>query len=637
MIINLVLIWICFNNENKKGRKTFCQSVIAWASIIYVEVLLLSLLHSLNIYTVIGTYILVNGGMVCYLNTHRDKYICSVKIAKNILDKYIIGFKKDRLALILGVMLVLYICGVGVIAALAVPYGYDALSYHAPRVHQWVQNNSVLYYASHVTRQNTSTVLASYLSTYLFILLGEYHGALCWIQYVAYVINLILIISVCNYYNINLRLQLLAGYLWVTLPIGFAEAITPQNDLLAATWVLVFYILIQDMIDHMGDEMTQVEVCKRILWLALGIALGYLTKPAVCFAYVIMLFWYLCECIIHKYSIRFIVQQCIIACGIIFIMICPQMIQNYFAINSAMTYDVGFKQLIGTLRPRYVILNFLKNISYGFVFSINGFSNKDNIINTMYTLAKFLDVDLDSIWISESAASFCFASLPNYTCDAAINLNISVLSLVCGIMYLKNRKRIENKERIIIRVAYISFILFNVVLRWEKSITRYMIGYYALLVIADILVLSKLYFEKKQLIRVIIMISTVLIIIDMGYEMWNTVKLHPIIPVKSSMTMYNYAIYDYEEICEEINNSDTKELGLIDYEVAIEYPIYLMLRNDIKIRHVNLKDNIMCSEYERTDIVPDMVLALIDCGSEIECHGRVYQLSNSNSYLYLYK
>ena len=86
--------------------------------------------------------------------------------------------------------IILWVFGLGIVAFFSVPYNYDSIMYHAPRIQQWVQNGTVSYYASHVMRQNVSTVLAAYISTYFYILYGHHPGAMSLTQYFGYVVTL---------------------------------------------------------------------------------------------------------------------------------------------------------------------------------------------------------------------------------------------------------------------------------------------------------------------------------------------------------------------------------------------------------------------------------------------------------------
>ncbi len=628
-------------------HKTLMHALMIWTVYIYVWCLVLSAFELLAYIPLALLYAVTNLIMIIYL-VHmggRPSLFLLVADIKEYLIEQIHETRKDRIDTFLTVLIVLFVFGLGIVACFAVPYNYDSIDYHAPRICFWVQNRSVAYYATEVTRQAFSPVLASYVATFAYILAGKWQSAMCIIQYGAYVINLLLILHLCQMLGVKKRMRQLAAVLWITLPIGFAEAITPQNDQCASMWLLMFAIELMYLIRKIREEKNYTWNTKEdflsVAILAISISLGYLTKPSVCFAMVIFLCAYLIVCIQKGISIRNIVLQCIIALVLILILICPQMIQNYLVMGTLSSDLAGKRQLVGTLKPNYLFVNMIKDMIHNLGFSIASISNEELISRFVYRLGSLLNVEVDHVSISEDGVLYGFPSLPCYSCDAALNSTAYILSIFSVVLYCLCKKRFDKDQKLFIVSSIFSFVFLCMALRWEKSITRYMIGYFSLLIVSVVCVLDVVisyYSDKKaegkirkKLIAGIIICISLMIGYDVYNELSDLYKLHPVFAVKSALTMYHDKLDDYYEACDYINNMDIEELGLIESGCPGDYAIWRMLDENIVIRSVNLPENNPLKVLERTDIAPQAILSYEDRGDHMECHGQSYYLCITNS------
>ncbi len=639
MISNYILIAISLYKKEKKLFESLSRGLMIWTLNIYVWCLILSVFNALGFAQICILYILSDLYMAVNMAVRKELFIASQfgKEMKMHLHDQIEEICSDKVDILLNLFIIGFVICLGFVASISVPYNYDSIDYHAPRICQWVQNRSVFYYASHVTRQNFSTVLASYVATFAYILTGQRTGAMCVIQFGSYVINLGLILYLCRYFNVRRRIRELVAILWITLPIGFAEAITPQNDHCATTWLLLFLIELISLIDYIQDKIIlkndNKDIHIRIVIIAVYISLGYLTKPAVCFAMLFFLLWYLVVCIKDRIPLSELLKQCLMAGGLILFLICPQMIQNYLFTGTISADIVGKKQLIGTLKPKYLFINMSKNLIYNIVIKVGRYTNEGLIKQFMSNLSSLLEVDVNHPDISEGGLGFGYPSLPCYTCDAALNFTVYILTALSILFYIILSVKRKNKDNIkpFIICSYISFVLLCAFLRWEKSVTRYMIGYFALFIVVIAIVMDLLLSKSEGVIgykRVLGYAATVIIslmiITDIYYEVGNLIRLHPVFPVRSTMTMYHGQLHEYTEVCELINGMNVTELGIIEDECPSEYALWQMLDDDIIIRHVNIRQNNPFIGLEDRDIIADVILSKIDKTDLIESHGCQY-------------
>ncbi len=185
MISNYILTATCLYRRENRIYQALTGGLIIWVLHIYVWALILSAFKCLTWPVLISLYLCADLILVFWLNktkSHRENNIGLLHVIRENILNEISEIKKNRIDVFITCAIVMFIIGLGIVACFAVPYNYDSIDYHAPRICQWVQNQSVFYYASHVTRQNFSTVLAGYVATFAYILTGKWQSAICIVQ-----------------------------------------------------------------------------------------------------------------------------------------------------------------------------------------------------------------------------------------------------------------------------------------------------------------------------------------------------------------------------------------------------------------------------------------------------------------------
>jgi len=125
-----------------------------------------------------------------------------------------------------------------ILAIASPPNNWDSMTYHLPRVMNWIQNGSVEYYATGNSRQLVQPPLSSYASLqslittrqdYLVNLTQWVSGAWC----------LVVIAAIAKQLKASNGVAMLAVFFAATIPIGIAESTTTQNEWLMSLWVLL--------------------------------------------------------------------------------------------------------------------------------------------------------------------------------------------------------------------------------------------------------------------------------------------------------------------------------------------------------------------------------------------------------------
>ena len=96
---------------------------------------------------------------------------------------------------------------------------YDSNVYHMPIVAHWVQNRSIAHYATHITRQFSQVSYSHYAITNLFLLTGNdiLANTVQWFYYLSSAIAISVIVEKLGF---SRKLQLLAAFLYSTLPMA---------------------------------------------------------------------------------------------------------------------------------------------------------------------------------------------------------------------------------------------------------------------------------------------------------------------------------------------------------------------------------------------------------------------------------
>lgn len=135
------------------------------------------------------------------------------------------------------------------LAVLTPPTSWDSLTYHLPRVLNWIQNGSVAHYATHDSRQLESGPFASFAVMQIYLVTNS-DRLVNLVQWGAMILSAIGVSWIAS--NISTLLGKSAGTkenspdhssAWailfvVTMPIGIVQAITTQTDYVVAFWVV---------------------------------------------------------------------------------------------------------------------------------------------------------------------------------------------------------------------------------------------------------------------------------------------------------------------------------------------------------------------------------------------------------------
>ena len=127
-----------------------------------------------------------------------------------------------------------------VLAIITVPYNWESMTYHLPRVAYWAENHSAAHYATTIYRQVGNPPMHEFISLDVYLLMGNTDYLLNLIQCGAYLTNAWLVYEIAGKIGCSSKDAKVGMLLFCSTPIAFAEALTTQNDNLACLFLLIF-------------------------------------------------------------------------------------------------------------------------------------------------------------------------------------------------------------------------------------------------------------------------------------------------------------------------------------------------------------------------------------------------------------
>ena len=539
MIFQLLLLMILFAGNNRKNKtEAFISAIVCWHLFIIVIVDALSVISHFETNWIIALYTIADAVLTVVIICIDRQYIASkfANHSNNIKHPF-----RNRIPSSSFIENLITICIIGILlfsfiyALMAAPYNWDSHTYHLTRIAEWAQNKTVAHFATANTRQVGSPVLAEYVNAVEYLLLGQNDNLVNMLQWFSYLTNAVFVCLITQKLSGNRRTCLFASFLYLAMPIAFAESTTTQTDNYATMWLLFFVFIILDFL--MSDvrlSLNKATIIKVAL-LSLCISFGYMSKPSVCVAMLVFLLGLLIRCIKKNESSRVVLSLVILAAIVIIIPNVPEWIRNFRTFGSLSSSEVGAKQIVGTTKPHFIAINFLKN--YVWNLYIPGLSGINAFITrAVYALAKIAhNVNVNNPMIAENGMVFSCpeGSVAWYSCDQAHNpvlfwsafIAFSYLFIikkrVCGELWYKYCES-----------ALISYLSFCLVLRWEPFINRYLISYLALL--CPVISLSFQQFTKNnrkltnRIIKsIVIVLCSLNIVLVVKYELNSHVFQRP--------------------------------------------------------------------------------------------------------------
>lgn len=619
MISAVILFNILIKTEDKV--EGYINSVIVWTLLCF------TMTESLSVFRAISAVNL----WLCWIG------IDAVLLVLNLFKYRKFDWKQEfyrlrkiqisKKAIVWGIFAV----GMIYLALKTVPYNWDSMTYHLPRVVHWLQNGTVEHYATHNDRQVANPVLGAFINLHVCAMVNGNDFFVNLLQCCSYLTNGILVYHIARKIKCSTKYCVMAAVLFYSMPIAFAEALTTQVDNFSALWMLSFVYLLLNLLKSEEKIAFDRKTLLRVIGLSFCIAFGYMAKPSIGFGMLFFALWLLIVVVRRKDRIVVLATYLVIAGGILTAVVSPEICRNFETYNALSSPGTGQRQLIGTTQKRYVFVNGVKNFTFNMP-TVWIYNSSDIIWKYTVRLARALDIELDDPAISEDGREFEVRSPQDYGHDTAVNPVIVWLmigSFFC--LILKNRKKhwTEMKNQYFI-IASLAFIFFCVVLRWEPFVSRYMLSYLAVLCPAVSGQMEMLFDGRNDRNRRNEIRFTAIFYFLCISEFVGLMYYHGKIASNQTgdegyFTNRWEIAESYQILADLVNDEGYRNVGLLMGGDSYEYPLLVMLNDYERIEHVNVEN--ATGKYENQNFVPDIIIAVdydLPEGMVI-CHDNVYK------------
>lgn len=530
----------------------------------------------------------------------KDSFGPEITILNNVSNNATI-YKAANALIIVTLLFVL------IFDALTVPYNWDSMTYHLPRIMFWAQNHSIAHYATYDIRQLSSPYFSEYINLHQYIIIGN-DIFFNYIQGLSFCFCALSVYFISKELHLDFKWRLVAVILFISTPITFAESLTTQVDLLTTVWMLIFVyywikLIILDKLTLSAQPLLYISVIGSCIGLA------YITKPSACVAMAVFSIVLLIYRIVKGDSFKILLISFTIVAVFVFLITFPGILRNIVSFHSISSSNVGQRQLVGTIDPRYLLVNFVKNLC--FTLPSAWLRKSEKIFYTVAMLfARLMNVNMDNPLISEDGHPYSVDGNDVLGHDTANNNFIVWLTIITFIIALI--RFIKDKNRHFdpyIFSSFFSYILFLFILRWEPFETRYQISFLALLCPAICKILKETVCKNQTIhISIISIISFICLSTLLNLSIFHASEWHS----KASSRPQGYfgynQIYDnWKEVTDLINASGYSTLGMYSGNAYYSYPIWRMCDNINRIETIIPYAN-DSSKYIDRSFHPDAIL-----------------------------
>lgn len=630
-------------NINSTGLSSYIEACCAWMLYLFVMTEGLSVLHAVRFLALFALWGLLDGIMLVMLVVQWRKCCGQAGVLKSAGGE-VSGSHDDWIGALKELFrrglqfwkespyyIILLVIGLAVLvlAFITTPNNWDSMTYHLPRIVYWTQNRSVEHYATNSLRQISSPVLAEFVNLHVYILCRGHDFLFNLLQAVSYLTCAVMVGAIADKLGCDRKFRFLAVLLYMSMPIAYAEALTTQVDNFATVWLLFFVYLLLDLIKQRKKLTFDTSSVRSVCAMGLCVAWGYLAKPSVCFGMVIFAVWLLIVCIARKDRVLDLLRLVCCALPCVVLPLLPELLRNFRTFHAYASSGTGARQLVGTLQPSYLFINFLKNFSFNLPTALLKDSD-EFFMKFAVKAAEFLHVELNAKSIAEEGLEYNLHSPNTYGCDTAVNPLIMWLFIFCSVWAVCQVKKTDWKAFAngYLLTSVISFCIFCTVLRWEPFVSRYMVSYLALLCP---MIASQVQMRTKGEHRKPLRYAFIGIIAFLGVmEAISLTWFHRCIWAYEGANNRPYGYFTsrrdpasyYAALTDQIKSKQYQSVGLYlmkadDYE----YPLWVML-DGCRIEHVNVENE--SAIYADRDFTPDCIIWLGPEPEDVVINGREY-------------
>ncbi|MGK5094963.1 glycosyltransferase family 39 protein [Deltaproteobacteria bacterium TL4] len=623
-----LLVWGLFLSlfylKSGDWRTSFLSASVMWGVGITVSVELLSLVNFLTLQGLVLFW--VSSGVIASYQ-FRKHYFPN----KRPPTLSVLGSGERSQSLILG--LIIAIVGItGLVAFVAAPNTWDAMTYHMPRVAHWVQNASIVNFPTPIQRQLFNPPWAEYAIVHFQILAqgDRFANSVQWFSLVGSLIGVSLI---ARQFGANRRAQIFVMMTAASLPMGILQGSSTQNDYVVAFWVIgfVYYgFLAMSPKGHWSDTFKA----------ASSLGLAILTKGTAYIYVAPFLLWFLVLGIKHWKSALW---KQIMLVGIIALCLnLGHYSRTYQLYGSPVGSPYSFSNELYSVPA--LLSNISKNIGLHLTLPFMG-------VNQIFEQGFFkfhhgLGVDINDPRLSFYGLKFKIPRLSNHEDLTGNPLHLILIFIAVGLCFVKGS--LKNNRALIhfLMMITVGFILFALLLKWQPWHSRLHLPLFVLSSVVVGMAMAEIEFHRfTNLLAVgLLLLSLPWCVFNFSRPLWLTID-KPYYQKTGKTKLITDNIWTLSRAEQYFNNrpelrqkylktlhyvreQQCKEIGLVWEGETYEYPLWILLQRpespQTRLRHI-MVDNPSGALYLKQELyTPCLLLSCRDSKEDLKLNGAVY-------------
>ena len=637
--ILFLLTWIagyfCIKiyRRNLKPGYIICINTLIWTTYLYLITEILSIFHLLSTVFVAILWIIYTIICIAYCLRNKNEFTDILHDALSNVRRIPEILMNDPVLSLLVFIIVFISIRSTFLALITAPNNYDSMTYHLSRIMFWIQDHSVSYYDTNIKRQLISPPLAEYINLHVILLTGG-DIFVNMLQNLSSYGCIILMYSVLRRIGCSEKWSATGVLLMLTMNAYYAESISTQVDLAGTFYLFIILYLLSDII-FSENRLTIKNSLTRYIFIGVGTGLLYLVKSNAEISVAVILLFVLIYRICKKDRIRDLILLFAVIGICSFALACPGFVRNYRYCGDILASEYMGSISIGTLSPKYVLVNILKNCA---IVSVNR-SNAPFLTHIMNRICSILGVDINSPEIGSGFYTEYILHMDN--ASAHLILPFAIPASIIGIIRtIKNRTRIN----ILSLVLLFQFIATAAAIRWQPWGVRLMLPSLAVMIIPIIHFISSTVTLTGPSVKsadrftgIGIMALILLLCISTNADSYNYLREQSrfdIFSIKYDRSRFDrYFTFSsaegyYKDFVDIIDSEkDISSIGLFTGEDSYQYPLLANYYRKKQIRNVVL-DKDSNSVMLNPDFSPDIIFAAdreLDHDSIYLCNGISYE------------
>lgn len=568
-------IYLIRNKNYADWRQAILIAGIVWGCWIVLTTELLNMFSSLQFSFIFTSHLLLIFPSIWFIFHNPNISIRKIEFPHlSLFLKFVVG------------VIVVIVIITGLIGIISPPNNFDSMTYHLSRVMHWAQNQSVSHYATHELRQLYQNPGAEFVILHLQIL-GSNDYLFNWVQWLSMIGTLLGISLITQQLGANLKAQILAALVTITIPMGILQSVTTQNDYVLSFWLVCIVSFILSAKQNLNWF--------NILAVAGSLSLAVFTKGTAYIFTAPFLIWfgfYLFQTI--KWRIW---QPALAITMIVLLMNGTHYYRNFQLFNSPLSPQTlgEFDYTNHQFTPAAIASNAMRNAALHI--DVPNQSLRQTIETIVFKAHHLLNIDVNAPDTTWTGTNF---ELAEYKIDENTSGNFChfLLILITIVWVLKQRTKKKNIFLFTYMMLIIAgFFLFAFYLKWQPWHSRLHLPLFILS--SSVIGIMLAQFRYRLVSHLIVVLF---IIQSLPYLLTN--PMHPVIGARNIFNQPRTSQYFYfwNPIVEQayhttanvIEKSRCQKIGYILPGDYWEYPLWVLLQQSHstpkQIRALNVKN-----------------------------------------------